>query len=170
MSRNPRLAWRQGTYFAAWWVNAVVGIIFGFWGKNPFDPDGIIWRVQPQNDLFLWISTIAFLMAVVLSYAIWPLARAEVARKDRPGNKASRAHWYQAGNTIRINWLFYMVVWPGICITQIFRNVAALSNLEIFSWLSDAVFLVAMIVDIVAVVLIIKNFRTLAREKGAHTD
>jgi len=58
-----------------------------------------------------------------------------------------------------------MVFFPGISIMWMLWDVAALSHLEMFSWLGDAAFLVAMIADIVAVVLMTKSFCKRARER-----
>lgn len=150
MKSNPNQTWRQGMPLAAWWVSLATGIVFGILGKNLFDPDHFWWK-YPQNDSFLWISAIAFLVAVVLSYVLWPLAKAMTVREENGNLKVSR--------------LMYLVFFPGVSIMWMFWDVAALSHIEMFSWLGDAAFLVAMVADIVAVVPLTKGFRKRARER-----
>lgn len=164
MGNNAGRTWRQGAQFAALLVSWAVGAIFGILGKNPFDPVGL-WGEKPQNGPFLWTSVIACVVAVVLSYTLWPQVRVETARKDLPGGKEPPSRWYGDWNTMQVSWLAYWVFIPGLCLAWMLRDLAEISHLAMFSWLADAAFLVAIVVDIVAVALMIKGFRKRARER-----
>lgn len=146
-------------------VGMMVALILGIWGDNPFDPDGIFWGKQPQNNLLLWISIAIFLVTTILWYIVWFLLRAEVAGHNRPRDKEARSLWYEAGNTIQMNRLVYMVLFPGLCITQVFRNVAAISGFGVFSWLEMGALLVTFVVDIIRVILIATNVYRLRQER-----
>lgn len=167
MSRKPNLTWRQRIQIAPLLVSMAVGLVFGIWGKNPLDPDNL-WGTYPQNDAFLWISAAAFFVALIVSYTLWPLVRAEIMRQDMPEGTESPSPWYGGRNRMQISWLAYLAIFPGMSLGWIFGNLAAISHLEMFLWLEGAAWLVAIVVDSVAVVLIMKGFRQRTRERTSE--
>lgn len=157
MSKSPRWAWRQVIQRIAMPISMIVGVIFKILGKNPF-----FWNSPPDVPL-LYISIAIFIITIVLSYTCWPSLRIEATRQDQPRDKEHPALWYENGNMIRANWLVYKVLLPGLCTSMILSNLAAISYLDIFTWLAGAILLVAIIADIVGLVLFIKGFRQRAR-------
>ena len=165
MSKNPRLTWRMRAQSIAIPASLLVGLIFRILGKYPFDPFDL-WGENPLNIPFLWISATAFIVAVVLLYTILPLARVEMTRKNTPIGKELPSFWYEDIHTMPMILLAYGVLFPGLCIMEIFQILAVTSQLEIFSWLADAAFLVTMVTDIVGVVLMIKGLHQRARRRA----
>lgn len=152
-------------------VSMLIGVIFRFLGKNPFDPFNL-WGTNSLNLPFLGISAIAFIAATILSYATLSLAQAEATGKDMSVGKEPPSPWYGDINTMLMNRLAYGVLLPGLCIMEILQIVAVISHLEIFSWLALVSLLIAMIADIVAVILIIKGVyqRTRRRVKEQEME
>ncbi|WP_201393976.1 hypothetical protein [Ktedonobacter sp. SOSP1-85] len=164
MNRGSRQIWRQGVSFFAMLASMAVGIIFGILGKNPFDPDNLFWK-NPQNISFLWISTIAFFIAAALSCTIWLLVKVEAARKDIPVDQKTSSLWYRDRDTAQVNRLSYLVFYPSVSIRWALGNLAAISHLEVFSWLNGVVLLIVIVTDILALVYYFKGYRERAQER-----
>lgn len=165
MNRVTRQTWRQSALILTMIASMLVGTIFGILGKNPFDPDNLFGK-NPQNNSFLWISVIAFCITVVSSYTIWPFYKAEAARKDTSTNPRKSSSWLTNKYILKANRLSYLLFLPTVAVMQILRNLATLSNLEIFGWLNLVALLVFIVTDIVVLVLFFKGYRQRAEERA----
>lgn len=101
-----------------------------------------------------------------MSYTIWPLLKAETTRKDVPIDPQTPSPWYTNKDMAQANRLTYLIFFPSISLTQIFRNLAALSHFKIFGWLGMAALFVFVVTDIMSLVLIFKGYRQRARERA----
>ncbi|GHO59782.1 hypothetical protein [Ktedonobacter robiniae] len=156
MNRGTKQTWRQGILFATMMTGMVIGIIFGILGKNSFDPDRLFWK-YPQNNSFLWISTIAFFIAAALSHTTWLLFRVDMARRDILTDKKSAFYMY--GKDPRAIKLTYLALFPSISIRWALGNLADISHLEIFLWMEGVVFLVIIVTLTGGMILLFKGYR-----------
>lgn len=155
MNKNPGWTWRLRAQIIAVPTFMLIGLVFRILGKIPFDLNNL-WA---PNIPLLWIAVAAFVIAVALSYTVLPL----VKRKNVSADQGTSSLWYENSNVMRMSWLAYGVLLPGLCIMEIFQILAITSRIDLFSWLAGAVFLIAIIADIVGLVLLVKGFRQRAR-------
>ena len=90
MKKHPKWTRRTMAQLLALLVSMAIGIIFRILGNNPFDPFHFLGEKNP-NVPFLWISAVAYFVAAVLSYTLWPLVRAEMTKKDTAINQEQPA-------------------------------------------------------------------------------
>lgn len=148
MKKQPQWAWRTMAQLFALLVSMAVGIIFRIWGSNPF----LLFGENNPNVSFLWISAMAYFVAAILSYTLWPLVRAEMTKKDKPINQEQPPPWYENEKMVRASRLVYRVFWPNLCILQILLIVEIISHLELLIWLAGLALLITIVAATVGLV------------------